>query len=177
MAEIYKDAKIAHGIVGPVPVILAEDKPKVKGRVAWEQKFDTLNGFCGVKENHVCMSGFKPTVGSGDDSYNSIVDSFRNDRVGGFARVVMVNPLHQNLPRLVLVVNCTCKYFDAAWVRRQWGVIEKIWEDECKDIVGPIVGHVSDGDSRRRQLMLEDYKPWRGHGCRWSGPAGFFQQA
>ena len=174
VAEIYKDAKIAHGIVGPVPVILAEDETKVKGKVAWEQKSDTLAGFCGVKENHVCMSGFKPSVGSGDDGYNSIVDSFRNDRVGGFARVVMVNPLHQSLPRLVLVVNCTCNCFDAAWVRRQWGVIEKIWEDECKDIVGPIVGHASDGDSRRRQLMLEDYKAVEGTRLQVEWPGWFF---
>ena len=162
VAEIYKCAKIAHGIVGPVPVILAEDETKVKGRVAWEQKFDTLAGFCGIEKNHVCVSDFKPIVGSGNNGYNTIVDSFTNNRVGGFARVVMVNPLHQSLPRLVLVVNCTCNCFNAGWVRRQWKVIEKIWEDKCKDIVGPIVGHASDGDSRRRQLMLEDYKAVEG---------------
>lgn len=42
---------------------------------------------------------------------------------------------------------------------------------ECLHIVGPIIGHASDGDSRRRQLMLQDYKmkgfmrlevPWNG---------------
>jgi hypothetical protein len=38
VAEIYRDAKLAHNIVGPVPVILAEDETKVKGRVAWESK-------------------------------------------------------------------------------------------------------------------------------------------
>ena len=27
-------------------------------------------------------------------------------------------------------------------------MIEKIWEDECKDMVGPIVGHSNDGDSK-----------------------------
>ena len=36
MAEIYKGAKITHGIVGLVPVILAEDETKVKGRVVWD---------------------------------------------------------------------------------------------------------------------------------------------
>ena len=38
VAQIYKDAKAAHNIMGPVPVILAEDETKVKGRVAWEPK-------------------------------------------------------------------------------------------------------------------------------------------
>ena len=33
--------------------------------------------------------------------------------------------------------------------------IVNFMQDKCKNIVGPIVGHGSDG-SRRRQLMLED---------------------
>jgi hypothetical protein len=35
--------------------------------------------------------------------------------------------------------------------------MEKLWAAECKQVVGPIIGHASDGDSRRRQLMLQDY--------------------
>lgn len=38
VAQIYKDAKAAHNIMGLVPVILAEDETKVKGIVAWEPK-------------------------------------------------------------------------------------------------------------------------------------------
>ena len=38
MAQIYRDAKLSHNILGPVPVLLAEDETKVKGRVAWESK-------------------------------------------------------------------------------------------------------------------------------------------
>lgn len=72
--------------------------------------------------------------------------------------VLVVNPLHDKLPLFVLCVNCTCNCFDAAWVRNQWNVVEPLWKKECVDIVGPIVGHASDGDSRRRQLMLQDYK-------------------
>ena len=67
VAQIYRDAKLAHNIVGPVPVILAEDETKVKGRVAWEPKWDTLARFCGPSENHVCVSGFNPIVGSGEE--------------------------------------------------------------------------------------------------------------
>lgn len=28
--EIYKDAKVAHGIIGPIPVILVEDETNVR---------------------------------------------------------------------------------------------------------------------------------------------------
>ena len=51
VANIYKDAKMAHGITGPVLVILVEDETKVRSRVAYEQRFDNLSGFCGSKKN------------------------------------------------------------------------------------------------------------------------------
>jgi len=47
IASIYIDAKAAHGISGPIPVILAEDATKVRGRVSWKARWDTLLGFCG----------------------------------------------------------------------------------------------------------------------------------
>ena len=162
VAQIYKEAKEAHGIVGPIPVILAEDETKVKGRVAWDHRWDTLEGFCGPRDDHICVSNHKVVVGMGDSGYDNIVDSFRTNRVGAFARIIMVNPLHSSLPRLVLVVTCTCKCFDASWVSQQWQMIEELWRMECQSIVGPIIGHASDGDSRKRQLMLTDYKTLAG---------------
>ena len=171
VAAIYKDAKSTLNIVGPVPVTLAEDETKVKGRIGWESKWDTLAGFCGPKDDHVCVTSFKPEVGSGEDGYNKILETFRCSQIGGFARVIVVNPLHDKLPRLVLTICCTCNSFDAKWVRRQWDVIDSLWVKECLETVGPIVGHSSDGDSRRRQLMLQDYRSTEG--CRldlgWDG--------
>ena len=115
-------------------------------------------GFCGPKDNHSCVSNYKPTIGVGEVGYNKMVDSFRLDKVGGFARVIVVNPLHPKLPRLVLVACCTCGCFDSSWVREQWKRIDNLWTEHCYAAVGPIIGHASDGDSRRRQLMLLDYR-------------------
>jgi len=78
--------------------------------------------------------------------------------VGGFARVIVVNLLHAKLPYLVLVASCTCRSFDSGWVRAQWKKIDDLWKEHCYAAVGPIIGHASDGDSRRRQLMLLDYR-------------------
>jgi hypothetical protein len=111
--DVYRCAMLAHGITGPVLVILAEDETKVKSRVSWESKWDTLAGFCRPKQNHVCISSYKPVVGFGKVGYNTIVDSFRTNKIGGFARIIVVNPLHEKLPRLVLVVCYTCNYFDS----------------------------------------------------------------
>ena len=171
VAQIYEQAKQAHGVVGPVRVILAEDETKVKGRVAWDHQMDTLVGFCGTKTEHVCVTDYKLVVGIGDAGYDNIVDGFCSNHVGAFARIIMVNPLHLSLPRLVLCVTCTCNCFDASWVRQQWQRIEDLWRKECQDKVGPIIGHASDGDSRRRQLMLSDYKSITGvrFSINWEG--------
>ena len=67
LAKIYTNAKTAHGLIGPVPMILVEDKTKVRSRVSYEQQFDSLAGFCGPKENHVCISSYKPSVGSEEE--------------------------------------------------------------------------------------------------------------
>ena len=50
-------------------------------------------------------------------------------------------------------------------------MIDNLWEKECKEDVGPIIGHASDGDSRQHQLMLEDYKCSKGtrFGVDWPG--------
>jgi hypothetical protein len=78
------------------------------------RRWDTFEGFCGPKEDHISVSDYKVVVGMGDFGYDNIVDGFRTNRVGAFARIIMVNPLHYSLPRLVLVITCTCNCFDAS---------------------------------------------------------------
>ena len=158
VAEIYRDAKALHNIVEPVLVISAKDETKVKGRVTWESKWDTIARFCRPKENHACQSGFRPHVGSGEEGYRRLVESFMSNRKASFSWVVVVNPLHPKLPQLVLVACCICNCFTLDWIRKQWNVIDDLWKRNCLGAVGPIIGHASDGDSRRRQLMLADYK-------------------
>ncbi|KAL2633401.1 hypothetical protein R1flu_004880 [Riccia fluitans] len=45
-------------------------------RIRWEARRDTLIGFCGDKDNHVCKMGLEVEVGSGESSYSKIVESF-----------------------------------------------------------------------------------------------------
>jgi hypothetical protein len=116
IAQIYVEAKEAHRVHGLVPVILAENKTKVKTHITWEPQTNVLASFCRTKEGHVCIINFKLEVGSEQEGYAKIVDAFKSNKMGGFARVVMVNPLHDKLPRLVLTVSCTCNCFDSGWV-------------------------------------------------------------
>ena len=50
-------------------------------------------------------------------------------------------------------------------------MIDNLWVKDCFSAVGPIIEHASDGDSRRRQLMLGDYKGNNGTplGVGWDG--------
>ena len=70
----------------------------------------------------------------------------------------MVNPLLKGLPKLVLVLQCTCNGFKAPHVKAQWVAIRRLWHRPggLGDILGPLVGHGSDGDARRESAMLAD---------------------
>jgi hypothetical protein len=69
VVEAYRQAKVKCKVTGPIPIIIVENETKVKSHVCWEQKWDTLAGFCGPKENHVCVPSCKVVVGSGEPGY------------------------------------------------------------------------------------------------------------
>ena len=58
--------------------------------------------------------------------YNNILESFANNWITSFARVLIVNLSHKKLPKLILVVCCTCNCFDVLWIWNQWSVIDKL---------------------------------------------------
>jgi len=94
VAQIYEHAKQVYRIIGPELVILAKDETKVKDRIAWNHLFDTLVGFYGPKEDHVCVSNYKVVVDIMDTRYNNIVDGFHSNHYGAFVRIIMINLLY-----------------------------------------------------------------------------------
>ncbi|KAL2643716.1 hypothetical protein R1flu_011303 [Riccia fluitans] len=166
VAKILTAAKALHCIIGDVAVILAKDETWVKPTVRWEARRGTLIGFCGDKDNHVCKMGLEVEVGFGESGYSKIVESFEQKIQGSYARVVIVNPLHEKLPRLIVYASITCNSFTVSWVRDHWKGLKQRWDKCCRQVVGPVLGHASDGDARRRKLMLEDYLGSEGQ--RWT---------
>ncbi|CAM6101773.1 unnamed protein product [Calypogeia fissa] len=162
IAEVYSVVKARLGIVGPVPCYLAEDETCVKKAVRWLPRHDTLLRFCGTQDNHSCVTGLEIVVGEGEARFNVITESFEKHKVGHMARCVIVNPLVVGFPKLCLLATSTCGKFDTEWVKRQWNILEEMWNSHCLKDVGPILGHASDGDSRRRKLMIEAYTEARG---------------
>ena len=105
--------------------------------------------------NHQCLDHFTIKVGEGEEGYNTIFSAFRNNVIGNYARAIILNPVAPNLPRLPILVMATCNCFNADFVYRQWQEIERLFENELEATLGPLIGHSSDGDSRRRKLMLQ----------------------
>ena len=75
-------------------------------------------------------------------------------KLAPYARVIMVNPLHKDLPQMVLHLQPTCKCFDNNFVLHQWLLFDRLTETFLDPILGPDVGKASVGDSRRRKLHL-----------------------
>ena len=143
-----------------MPILIAEDETAIKKEIVYDQRDDTLVGFCGKKtqqrKEHDCFDNDTITLGSDSGSYERQLNAFKSNVVATNGRVLIINPLHRSLPKLRVLLKPTCNRFSAADIEKQWKAVEV----NCKqvvlqDIVGPVLGHSSDGDSRRRKLMLK----------------------
>ena len=92
-------------------------------------------------------------VGEGEEGYHRIVEAFENYRVGNYARVIMVNPLHPNLPKIPIFNMVSCNCFTAELVQSQALLNKSYYEKHLKGVLGPLIGYASDGDSRRRKMF------------------------
>ena len=139
LAKVYKDLKENCGIDGPVLAEASEDE---------------LWGFCGSNDGHMCSSDHVVKVGTGEDGYHNIKEAFQNNKIASYARVIMINPLHWDLPALVALLTPTCNTFDHTYAEQQWQKLEDLYDEHLLPVLGPLISHASDGDARRRKSML-----------------------
>ena len=155
-------------------VLSAEDETGVRAEVGWDATTDTITGLCGLDcENHCptlegcrkrkacnpvhqCLSEeLNFVVGDEPGAYEKVKRICETYRKGRMLRIMMLNPLDPKWPRLVCAHFDTCNAFSAAdYVKHQWRRVELYYQKYLADIVGPLVGFASDGDPRRRKLML-----------------------
>lgn len=140
-----------------VPVLFAEDETAIIACIEYAQDRDILLGFCGEKaDNHQCVDNCIVTVGDGQEGYDTIVNAFQQKRIGTQARAILINPLHPDYPKIPIVVHPTCNKFNADFVRHQWDRTAAMFSNHLEAIIGPLVGNSSDGDMRRRSIMLRN---------------------
>ena len=78
------------------------------------------------------------------------------NQVATMGRCMMFIPLHRKLPAAVVFLAPTCNKFTAeGYVDPQWKAVREICNRVLGPVVGRIIGHASDGDARRRKLMLK----------------------
>jgi hypothetical protein len=172
VAAIYKDLKAQYGIEHDVPCFFAEDETVIIPEPDWDERDDCIIGFCGKKcamgcevsscncainLRHQCMiDAPKVVVGSEDDGYENIKKAKETMVVSTHARVIMINPMHKRLPALVCFLVGTCLRFkEDDYVKPQWERLRSLFDKHVRAVVGPLIGHASDGDSRRRKAFRE----------------------
>ena len=156
LASIYTSIKENKNIKGDILVETAKDETVIIGKVEWDIRKDEGWGWCGREgDNHMCNAEFVYIVEDDDNVYTRLVEAFGQNRVAGFARVIMLNPIHKNILPFVVLLQAVCNKFDHAMVRDQWNIVTDLYNQYLVNVLGPLVGHSSDGDSRRRKLHLE----------------------
>ena len=106
--------------------------------------------------SHKCLFDKRIVIGDDENSYDRMVKAFQEHQVGGYARAILLNPLHPNLPRVVLWLTPTCNRFTHVDVEKQWTSILTEYKKELESVLGPLIGQSSDGDSRRAKLQMQN---------------------
>ena len=141
------------------PWLCAEDETGIEEVVTYHQDTDEMIGFCGkryqVQNDHKCLQNVQLTIGDDNLSYKKIVDAFKEYTIGKSARVLILNPLHKLYPRIIISLMPTCNRFTQHEVLDQWQQINRLFKETLEEEFGPLIGNSSDGDSRRRKLMVQ----------------------
>ena len=71
------------------------------------------------------------------------------------ARLILINPLVCSFPKQPVVIMPTCNRFSHEFVCSHWCQLGQLFQQFLEPVLGPLIGNSSDGDSRRRKLMLQ----------------------
>ena len=156
----------------------SEDETAVLDEPKWNYRRDIVCGFCGPKDNakhdkarkkgHRCVDNFVVRVGVGEEGYNNMVKAYQQNKRACYIRIIMINPLHEKVPSVIVMVQATCNCFTAADVAEQWDRLRTLYRTHLRHVLGVLIGPGSDGDARRFQLQLQAmtrrtgrrYHPW-----------------
>jgi hypothetical protein len=155
LLSVFSEKKAELGIVGLIPFEASEDETKCISLATWNRSNDEIEGFCGDKsidaKLHKCSFNVFVTAAS----YESILEAFQKLHLAEMARLIVCNPLIKGFPRLVHAMLPTCNRFDASQVQDQWDQIHAIHDKYLSASIGPLISHASEGDARRRKLMVD----------------------
>lgn len=175
VARVYKVQLSQRNIpLGKTPCALAEDETAVQQGAQWCRHRDRVVGMCGplcakecthitlcrkakCTDPHTCdPTGLYGISMGGDATFKEVNRGVGHSRLSTLARALVVNPLRDGLLRIPLVWTGTCKTFTSeTYLRKQWDLIYKLWDEHLLEVLGPLIVHASDGDSTRRKAFLQ----------------------
>jgi hypothetical protein len=170
LADVYRVAmKRANLKPGTVLCGFAEDETATDPKVGWDHVTNSVVGMCGDEckmrckkitdcrkrgcaDSHACRSEFTIRM---DGPYDEFQAKLEKGRVSTMARAIVINPLHEALPRLVCLWTGVCKTFASmTYVLPQWDWIETLFRQIMEPVIGRLVTNASDGDSTRRLAFM-----------------------
>lgn len=175
LAELYEGIKLEKGITGDIPCMLAEDETSINSAYRHDPRTDSDCGTCGDNCKNGCLTIKEcrknkcedphsceyntDAVGMvfGDDAttYTRLCNYVKNRRVARQLRVIIVNPLHPDLPPIPVVLIGTCSTFTYEdYLVPQWRDVDKLFDEVFHKVGLRRIGHSSDGDSRRRKAFV-----------------------
>ena len=155
---------------GTVCVVFAEDETAVTASIEdtepdLDKREVILIGFCGPlcgevgpdgqPGPHKCgLSGVKFSA-TGTCQMADLRRIFEQHRVGHYVSVVLIVPLCHDLPVVACHLEVTCNRFTSADIDEKWDWLsEQYYNAGLGETLGPLLGHASDGDVRRRGAQL-----------------------
>lgn len=153
--EMYRQL-MAENAIDRVLVEQAEDETVIVKLLQYLQAKDTVVGSCGqAGAHHKCHAGNFCVIGEDVTAFDRLKKFFSSSVIASMARVIMLNPLHPNLPATVIYLGPTCNKFTHHEVQEQWNKVQDIYNTHFLEIFkAPLTGKASDGDSRRRHAQL-----------------------
>ena len=166
---------------GSVPFMLSEDETAINEAIEVDIATDNVMGSCGClclkccthikicrksgcPDPHACdPEGYVWKMG---DDFDAFIKKVKGSRLSTMARAVLINPLHPGVPTVCILWVGTCGTFKTRdYIDPQWRRLERILseptlvgdepQESVESVLGPAIGHGSDGAStRRREMML-----------------------
>ena len=138
--------------------------------ISYNQRTDSIYEFCGVAgPNHVCSETCVVVVGPRETASETIMEANASMQRAFYLCLVMINPLHADLPSLALYAHGACNRFDHHLLHpRVVPPHRQVAQQHISLHLCLHVGHASDGDTRRfsNQLARMSTVPvvWLKHG-------------
>ena len=133
-----------------IPCEVAHDETGIIADITYDQKFDCLWGYCGLKSDtdHKCRSHIV-ILGDDEETQGKVEDLCEDGIRAPYAQLTLLNPLYPGLPRLAIAIDPTCNTFTHKDVREKNAAITVLFEKHLRPIGCMLSGFSSDGDGRR----------------------------